>query len=225
MKQLFNSIKIIGIAAVLAVGVSYVSAYSPQTPVPAVINTGTTDQIKAGQLMSEKFMASDLGFFKRMLLPGNDSWLNIGGTFTAGNNPDAISNITSTGGTVPLVIHLNNRAEKSEKNINGQDAVKFISPAGQCQPNIKIVNDRASAFELTSTKNTGGNADILARQLKLTGGQLGNNKVLAAIDTNGNAVWAIMTVENGAIVIKDSNGQLISAGNSSSPTSSDPLCI
>lgn len=124
-----------------------------------------------------------------------------------------------------MVIHLNNRAEKSEKNINGQDAVKFISPAGQCQPNIKIVNDRASAFELTSTKNTGGNADILARQLKLTGGQPGNNKVLAAIDTNGNAVWATMTVENGAIVIKDSNGQLISAGNSSSPTSSDPLCI
>jgi hypothetical protein len=223
-KQIFTFIKVLIPTVMLIAGISYVSAWSPAIQIRGNINTGIENQAKQGQLMSDKYMASELGFFKKMLLPGSDSWLNIGGPFNAAGN-DAISGITSAGGTVPLVVHLNNRIQKTEKGINGQDAVKFISPGGQCQPNIALVNNKASAFELVSTGNSGGNADIIARQLQLTGGQPGTNKVLAAVDTSGNAVWATMTLENNAIVIKDINGQLISAGTSSSPVSSDPLCI
>lgn len=219
MKQLFNSIKIIGIAAVLAVGVSYVSAWNPGSTVPTVITTGTADQTKDGALMSEKFQASDLAFFKKTLLPGNDSWLNIGGEF-AGTTPDSISGIQSAGGTTPLVIHLNNRATSVRDSVQGQDAVRFISGDAQCHGKTAIINDRASAFELVSLQN-GGHADIIARQLKLSGGSPQDGSVLAAVDTNGNAVWARLVVENGAVAVKDVDGRIISAGTTTSPVTAD----
>ncbi len=223
--KILNSIKIVVIAGIFAVAVSYASAWSPSTAFPTVVDTGSANQTKSGPLMSEKYMASDLGFFKKMLLPGNDSWLNIGGPFVTKNvDLDDITSIESARGTTPLVIHLNNRTQTKKQGVTGQDAVNFISAGGQCQPNIAVTNDKVSAFQLVSANNTGGNADIIARQLKLTGGNPGNNKVLAAVDTNGNAVWATMTVENGAIVIKDSNGKLISS-ETSAPASSDPMCI
>jgi len=79
-KNLFNSIKIIGIAAVLAVGVSYVSAYtspgapspagSPTNNVPAPINIGALVQTKIGSLTTESFLKAG-----NNITPGTTGWI------------------------------------------------------------------------------------------------------------------------------------------------------
>lgn len=218
MKQSFlNSVKIAALALIIGLGVSYVSAFTPGTQVPAVINTSVNDQIKDGGIFSEKWFASDLSFFTKTLLPGTDSWMNIGG----GNStvtPDMISN---NGSTIPLTIDLKDRA-KTTKTVAGQNAINFISGQSTCATATALINDRAPAFEFTSG---GNNADLIARQLQLQGGTPRDNSVLAAIDNNGNAVWAKLVVEGGVLkVIDNKTGLPIPGAGITSPVVIDSDC-
>ena len=65
MKTSFKPIKILGLTAVLAVGISYVSAYTPiAAPGNLVqpINTGAVDQTtKTGGILSQKSFISGVG--------------------------------------------------------------------------------------------------------------------------------------------------------------------
>jgi hypothetical protein len=202
------------VAATLIVSVSYVSAYSPDIVVPNIFKTDTTQQTKTGGLMSEMFLATDLGFFTKALFPGKDSWLNIGGETPTFNTGGQNISVTSAGGTIPLVAHINGRNTKTQSGINGIDATRFIVN-GQCGP-VGIVNDRASSFDFISTTNGGGYADLIAGQLSLSGGAPSNNSVLAAVDNNGNAVWAKLIIQNGQVVVIENE--------TGSPVESDSIC-
>ncbi len=175
----------------IVTGVQYVSAYTKAT-VPDIFDSGDSNQIKKGILLSEKILLSPLSIFTTAYLPSNTSWLNIGGSgYTSGSN-----SITSEGGNTPLTVVVNNSS-----NIGTQ----FLGESsGQCTPPVGIVaSGGAKAFEFTSSKT--GNADIIARQVGLNGGTLKDNSVLAAVDNQGNAVWAQLVVENGQIVIRDND--------------------
>lgn len=217
MKNLLNSIKIITLALIIGLGVSYVSAFTPGAQVPAVINTSINDQTKEGGIFSEKWLASDLSFFTKTLFPGTDSWLNIGGgdsTIT----PDMINN---NGSTIPLTIDLKDRT-KTTKTVEGQNAINFISGQATCATATALINDRAPAFEFTSGAN---HADLIARQLQLKGGTPQDNSVLAAVDSQGNAVWAKLVVENGVLKVIDNKTNLpIPSTGVASPVATDASC-
>ncbi len=213
-KNLTKIFTTLTVAAILAVGVSYVSAYSPSMPVPGIFTTKNDDQTKQGGIMSEKFMASDLGFFTKLLAPGPDSWLNIGGPFN-GNDPQGITN---SGGLSPLTIHLNGvkRPIETKSGISGIVGTKFIADAGACATPITWVNDRASSFDFISTSNSGGYADLIAGQVRFDGGTPQDGSVLAAIDNQGNAVWAKLEIRNGEVVVIENQ--------TGSPVSTDASC-
>jgi len=225
MKKISNTIKVIGIALVIGLGVSVVSAFTdptgvpPVNNVPAVINTGAADQTKTGGIFSEKFMISDLGFFKKMLLPGNESWMRIGDPTTT---ISTMANIPDGLGTIPLTVDLTGRSVQSKGSTDGQNAIAFISgsPASCPTAATTIINDKASAFEFTSSTpyNATGHADLIARQMQLTGGAPAADSVLASVDTNGNAVWAKLVVQGGVLKVVNNNGQTIS------PVTSDASC-
>jgi hypothetical protein len=206
MKKTFiESIKIIAVALVIGWGVSGVSAFTPGTfpagQVPAVINTSADNQTKVGGLLSEKFLVSDLGFFTKTLLPGKDSWLNIGSRLNVA--PGAINN---NGSTIPLTIDVTGRATVTKDGTEGQNAINFISGQTSCSTATAFINDRASAFEFTSGSTDTGHADLIARQLQLSGGSPQDGSVLAS-DANGNAVWAKLVVQGGVLkVINNQTG-------------------
>ena len=210
---IINTIKIIVIAAVLSVGVSYVYAFTQPDVAPgtavsnvaAPINTGENLQEKKGGIWSKKVIASPISIFKKSIFfPGKNSSLRIGSddaagseTFTKGS-AGAVSQSLNTAifgedNTVPLVIDLHGRAAP-------QDAIAFNTTAS-CSVVTRFTNDKAAAFEFKKGENS--KANIIARQVKLTGGSPDANDVLLG-DAQGNARWAKATVVNG--VVKFSNG-------------------
>lgn len=225
MKNLLNSIKILGILLIVGLGVSYVAAYTPggafpAGQVPAVINTSAANQTKVGGLLSDKYMVADLGFFTKTLLPGSDSWMNIGGT-----EPLTSSGISNDGSTIPLTFDLVGRSKTIKAGTQGQDAINFISGQAQCSTATAFINDRATAFEFTSGGTDTGHADLIARQLQLSGGTPQDNSVLAAVDNQGNAVWAKLVVENGVLkVIDNKTGLPIPSTGVTSPVVTDADC-
>jgi hypothetical protein len=217
MKHTSNTLKILGLALVIGLGVSAVSAFtnpgstSPGANVPAPINTGINNQTKDGGILSEKYFLSDLSFFTKTLLPGIDSWMNIGGALNV-----APGGINNGGSTIPLTIDLTDRAIVTKDGTQGQNAINFITGESSCPTVTTFINDHAPAFEFISASNNTGHADLIAGQLQLVGGSPQDNSVLAAVDTNGNAVWAKLVVQNG--VLKVINNQ------TGSPVVTDALC-
>ncbi len=217
MKHTSNTLKILGLALVIGLGVSAVSAFtnpgstSPGANVPAPINTGINNQTKDGGILSEKYFLSDLSFFTKTLLPGIDSWMNIGGALNV-----APGGINNGGSTIPLTIDLTDRAIVTKDGTQGQNAINFITGESSCPTVTTFINDHAPAFEFISASNNTGHADLIAGQLQLVGGSPQDNSVLAAVDTNGNAVWAKLVVQNG--VLKIINNQ------TGSPVVTDASC-
>jgi len=215
--NLTQYIKILGIALIIGLGVSAVSAFtnpgstSPGVNVPDPVNTGIENQTKNGGILSEKYFLSELSFFTKMLLPGSDSWVNIGGPLNV-----APTGINNGGSTIPLTIDLTNRATVSKNGTQGQNAANFITGESSCPTATTFINDHAPAFEFTSASNNTGHADLIARQIKLVGGSPQDNSVLAAVDSQGNAVWAHLVVQNG--VLKVINNQ------TGSPVVTDASC-
>lgn len=196
MKKTFiQSIKALGLAAILFAGVSVSAWNAPGTaihspagdnalPVVAAINTGAFDQIKTGGIFSQKTLVSPLSFFKKVFLPGNSATVRVGSSGASGvdfgtfGDPNYQAWTTKT---VPLTIDLNARAQRT-------NAIEFKS--GQvCSMVTRLINTNAPAFEFwNDTKNT--QADLIAKQVKLTGGNPGPGKILVSVDANGRGVWA-----------------------------------
>jgi hypothetical protein len=205
---ILNSLKIIGIAAVLSVGVSYVYAFTQPSVAPGTaasniatpIHTGENLQEKKGGIWSKKVIASPISIFKKgIFFPGKNSSLRIGSDDSAGSetfikgSAGAVSQSLNTAifgddNTVPLVIDLHGRTAP-------QDAIAFNTTAS-CSVVTRFTNDKAAAFEFKKGENS--KANIIARQVKLTSGNPDTNDVLLG-DAQGNARWAKATVVNGVV--------------------------
>jgi hypothetical protein len=222
MKKTFiESIKIIAVALVIGWGVSGVSAEwtaptravgtgvvtAPTSdnakPVDAAINLGAFDQIKKGGIIinpqlpypeSKGLFVSPLSFFKKTFLPGADTSVYIGGasfsdpSFSLAQYPNDRS--------VPLTINLTGRTD------DPTGAIKFKTNE-LCAVSTKLINTEAPAFEFWTSKD-GENSDLLAKGIKLDGGNPGPGKILISVDNDGRAVWATPKLAaNGRDIIFD----------------------
>jgi hypothetical protein len=120
-----------------------------------------------------------------------------------------------------LTIDLKDRT-KTTKTVLGQNAINFISGQTQCAQSTALINDRAPAFEFMSGTN---HADLVARQLQLQGGTPRDNSVLAAVDDQGNAVWARLVIDSGTLkVIDNKTGLPIPSTGVTSPVVTNTNC-
>jgi hypothetical protein len=195
MKHTSNTLKILGLALVIGLGVSAVSAWNAPGAgstapisgnVPASINVSIFDQIKKGGIIiptaDQKFV-SPLSFFKKTLLPGNNTAVYIGGSGDATGTLNAAGWAIQFPGTrdVPLTINLKERDKITY-------AVKFKTDQ-VCPQTTKLINTKSSAFEFWNAKE-GANADLIANGIRLEGGNPAPGKILIAVDDAGRAVWA-----------------------------------
>jgi hypothetical protein len=218
MKTFLNSLRIVSVVAVLAVGVSYVFAWSEPTVNPpantaAPIHTGDIVQKKQGGIWSENILVSPVSIFnKSMFLPGNKSVLRIGSddtgsgtqSFTKGSagaiTQDFNTALFGETDSIPLVIDLHNRAQP-------RDAIEFKTDQA-CPIVTRFTNDKAAAFEF---KKGTARANIIARQVRLTGGDPDANDVLVG-DADGNARWAKASVNANGVVVFSSGTSPVPAG-------------
>lgn len=198
-KTLKQFITVTGIATMLLVGFSVASAewnppvrttgtgvvVSPTAdtakPVDASINTGMFDQVKKGGVTIStllKSLVSPLSFFKKTLLHGPDTSIYIGGASFA--DPSFASSFPGNR-SVPMTIDLTGRS-------NQTGAIKFKTNA-LCPQSTKLINSGAQAFEFWNSKED-TNADLLAKAIRLDGGNPAPGKILVSVDNNGRAVWA-----------------------------------
>ena len=188
MKHVFSktTARIAGIIVCIVFGATIVSAWTaPTAPapggnVPAPINTGEFNQIKDGGIFSKKFFVAPRGFFTKVFAPGTTSRIRVG----SGSDTDlGLEMADLDTSSIPVGIDLAGRG-----NAN---AVEFFSDkTAQCadQRKVTLIADSAPAFHFFSRKaNT--NADIIARQVQLTGGSPAAGKILTSTDASGNAAW------------------------------------
>lgn len=232
-----NIFKIVGLTVVLAVSVSVASAWvTPTAPATlgnaiASINTGLFSQAKLGGLTSEQFLVagsvmppglpspgigmalastmvvSQRGLFTdQLLVPGVASGIKIGGS------PDGFNTPLFDKGTytTPLTIDLNGRSSGS----GAREGIELRSNDNMCKNNVTVLTNTA-AHRFVSTINPGGNADVIARQVRLSGGNPSAGKILIATNRDGDAVWARPQL--------NSNGT-ITFNTSTSPVTSGQLC-
>lgn len=213
MKTKFTKIFItIFAVAIIATGISYVSAQTTQTNGPSNPDTYTKDlpvftgenlQQKKGGFLSQKHIGAPVGFFnKSIYLPGSDSKLRIGSANGALSINPALFGDTSM---EPVVIDMQNRAART-------DATKFIN-GGQCAVATRLVTTNAAAYEFKTGNNLG---NVIARQVQLTGGGPAANRVLVS-DSNGNARWATATVSNGQVVFSTNTTSPVPEGQCIAP--------
>ena len=181
------------------------SAGFPKGEANAPVHIGTALQAKSGQFWAriiksglavplpssaqsiigffaaDEALVSPQGFFTRILLPGNQSFLRVGTTTNS-----LYDSSISTG--VPLTVDLSGRVAGGSPN--SRDALAIMAGSGVCTPHVNFITN-TPALRLVSNVNNGGNADILARQIQLSGGSPAAGKVLVSFDSQGNAVWGI----------------------------------
>ncbi len=206
-KNLTKIFTTLTVAAILAVGVSYVSAQSGNSqstqPIPVVnapIHTGIVTQSKMGDILSEKLLVAPIGLFKKAIfLPGKNASLRIGSSdtatgtqvFSAGTSGVSANHLNTmifnNIHTEPVVLDLVER--------NNSPAIRYINTGAQCTIATRLVNDRSSAFQFNKGSSS---ANIIARQIQLTASGPNANDVLVG-DAAGNARWAKATVENGIV--------------------------
>lgn len=213
MKKTFiESLKIIAVALVIGWGVSGVSAEwtaptravgtgvvtAPTSDnakaVDASINIGSFDQIKKGGIIidpqlpypeSKGLFVSPLSFFKKTFLPGADTSVYIGGA--SFSDPSFSLSQYPNDRSVPLTINLTGRTD------DPTGAIKFKTNE-LCAVSTKLINTEAPAFEFWTSKGS-GNSDLLAKGIKLDGGNPGPGKILISVDDKGRAVWATPKLE------------------------------
>ncbi len=200
---------------ILVITVSYVSAYQPfpSNPpagqVPTPINVGTNDQTKTGGIYSQKsfiagsgitqpgsdsfilakaFAGSADGFLGRMLVSGTTSKMQIGSGANTLPTP-----LVPTGNTTPLTIDLTGRSG----NLS-YDAIDIIS-GNRCKDTSTIRVNTAAIRFADGPNVTNDNVDLIAQQLRLSGGNPGEMRVLIATNDRGDAVWGTMSIVNGQV--------------------------
>jgi hypothetical protein len=170
----------------------------------------------AGFLLAETFNIAPSGFMTHVILPGSDSQFRLGGgvsgtlgnTIESGNgslfgyvfgnlNGD-VKNILDTN-RAPLTIDLLGRGAKGTPA--SRDALAVISGGLCSQPTAIVTTASGVSFKsdynkvLTDSNLKSDYADVLARQLRLKGGNPGKDKVLVAVDSLGNATWGTLKFE------------------------------
>ncbi len=235
MKSFTQTIHIIAVALLIGWGVSVVSAWTAPTTNPpatgtvkspsgdtakavsAAINVTGFDQIKQGGFIidpkitpainSKGSFISPLSFFKKTLLPNDDTAVYVGGVGSA--DPDFTTQFPGSR-TIPLTVNLAGRGNNN--------AIKFIADnAEQCPTGTKISTD-SSAFQFW---NEGGskNADLLAKGIRLTGGNPAKGKILISVDNDGRAVWATPKLAaNGKDIIFDTTTSPVGSCTTPPPT-------
>lgn len=171
----------------------------------------------AGFAMSQTFTIAPSGFFTHVVLPGSNSQFRLGGVRTelkgVIENSETgslfgyiLNNLKKTTGNnvnqildnnrAPLTIDLAGRGNKGAPA--SRDALAIIS-GGMCSQATAIITDASGiSFRSDYNKNLSDAnlrsdyADVLARQLRLHGGNPGENKVLVSVDRLGNATWGTL---------------------------------
>lgn len=221
--QIFNLIKITALAAILAAGVSAVSAFSGPSSIPSIVsvpvNVSSDAQKKMGGFISELFLKSGAAHGFALTSPAAQGWIIAedtlvspwsfsAKTFLPGLNSQmkigsSSSSLTQfTDATFPLTIELAGRG--TAPSPKGRDAIEFLADTNYCNTQT-TVRTNTPGVQFWSTKNgsTGDNADLIARQVQLNGGNPGKDKVLISVDAAGNATWAEVKVTNGVISYTD----------------------
>lgn len=215
MKLNYSKIFITAVlTTILTIGVSYVSAQSPNQPQPSEtytqelpLHTTIGLQVKKGGIWSKTRIGAPIGFFKKSIfLPGTNSKLRIGSASGAVNLNSALFGDNSS---EPLVIDLQSRSAS-------QSGTRFIN-GNQCSVATRLVNDKAAAFEFRTGANPG---NIIARQVQLSAGNPGKDKVLVS-DANGNARWAKASVVNGQVVFSSGVSPVIEGQTCVTPPPAD----
>lgn len=224
--QIFNLIKVTALAAILAAGVSAVSAFTgpstlpppggPASPVSIPVNVSSDAQKKIGGFISELFLKSGVAnaftltganakgwiiaedtlvspwsFSIKTFLPGTESQMKIG------SNSSDLTQFTDA--TFPLTIDLAGRG--TAPSPKGRDAIELLANTNYCNTQTTI-RTNTPGVQFWSRKND-NNADLIARQVQLNGGNPAKDKVLISVDSDGNATWAKVNVTNGVISYTD----------------------
>lgn len=227
-KYLIQSIKVIAIAILIGSGTFAVSAWTAPTVNPpatgvvrvpandtaqgvfAALNTTVFPQIKKGGLIiseENKYLVSPLSFFKKVLLPEEDTSVYVGGVGTADPTFATAANFPEDR-SVPLTINMSGRSTEG--------AIKYVADTDACAGPTKIITD-SSAFQFW---NDGENdhADILAKGIRLTGGSPAAGKILISVDRDGRAVWATPRLAaNGVDILFDTDTSPVGTCNPVAP--------
>ncbi len=211
-----NIFNFILIGTLLMTGV--VSAFEeplflPGATGPSPIDTGATTQIKQGNFWARSLKAgfnqvraelpailsgfiiadtravAPYGYFITAVLPGNSgqflSQLRLGSPV---NN---LFNAVFTN-RAPATLDLVGRGSAGSQK--SRDAVAFLADPAVCTEHVNMITN-TPAFHFWSDYNS-DSADILARQIQLSGGNPGAGKVLLSVDNQGNATWGTVIVDS-----------------------------
>jgi hypothetical protein len=165
-----------------------------------------------GFMIADRFIISPNGFFTHLVLPSSNSQLRLGGpgssitgsVSTADNTlfgyifPRLNTNVKTILDTnrAPLTIDLAGRGTQGSPA--SRDALAVMNKKlNVCGSNTAVVTDASgvsfrSDYNSSLAQNPNNYADILARQVRLKGGNPGPNKVLVAVDNQGNATWGTL---------------------------------
>lgn len=218
--QIFNLIKVTALAAILAAGVSAVSAFSGPSSIPSIVsvpvNVSSDAQKKMGGFISELFLKSGAAHGFALTSPAAQGWIIAEDTLVSpwsfsaktflpgttsqmkiGSSSSSLTQFTDA--TFPLTIELAGRGTAPAST--GRDAIEFLANTNYCNTQTTI-RTNTPGVQFWSTKND-NNADLIARQVQLNGGNPAKDKVLISVDSDGNATWAKVNVTNGVISYTD----------------------
>ncbi len=140
-------------------------------------------------------------FFTQLVLPGSSSQLRIGNNGGSIDTNKKLYDYVFNRKTELETLLQNNRApltvDLSGRGAQGTDASRnaaalFSNKTNICTTNTTIVAANTPAVRFASDYRDQTTADILARQIRLKGGNPGENKVLVAVDNQGNATWGTL---------------------------------
>ena len=201
MKTFLNSIKIIGIAAVLAVGVSYVSAFTspngtvptvnPDNNVPAPINIGALVQTKIGSLTTESFFKAG-----NNITPGTTGWI------IAAN----AAGVTDNGGITSLWQFFQKEylpGTKSQMKIGSPIPGRTNNPL----PSVDKTNfnPRDTSIPLTIDlidRGSSNNSDAGTQVMDLLAGDVCNSATTVQTNTAGIQFWSTLNGGNADVIAR-----------------------
>jgi hypothetical protein len=131
-----------------------------------------------GFIIADQVLSAKEGYFWKIVLPGANAQLRVG---TSGGNlfNAAFSNPAT------VTVDLSGRTSR--------DAVALLADPSICTESVTMIASNTAAFHFWSTGN-GDSADIIGRQVRLSGGNPGPGKMLISTDNQGNATWGTVRV-------------------------------
>ena len=211
-----NILNFILIGTLLLTGV--VSAFEepvalPGAAGPSPIDTGATTQQKQGNFWARSIKAgfaqirtelpeiltgfiiadtravAPYGYFVKTVLPGNSG--QFLSQLRVGSPSDNLFNAVFSN-RAPATVDLAGRG--SAGSSKSRDAVALLADPNLCIEHVNMITN-TPAFHFWSD-SLNDSADILARQIRLSGSNPAAGKVLLATDTQGNATWGTVIVDS-----------------------------